>query len=47
MERRNFKNLRWSIFKNFATAEMYAVVAEQVFPFCAASGAMAPPTRNT
>ncbi len=30
---RDFNDLRWSRFKNFAPAEMYAVVGEHVFPF--------------
>jgi type I restriction enzyme M protein len=30
---RPFEDLRWSRFKNFAPAEMYAVVGEHVFPF--------------
>ena len=30
---RNYNDLRWSRFKNFAPAEMYALVGEHVFPF--------------
>jgi type I restriction enzyme M protein len=30
---RSYEELRWSRFKNFAPAEMYAVVGEHVFPF--------------
>ncbi len=30
---RPYEDLRWSRFKNFAPAEMYAVVGEHVFPF--------------
>ena len=30
---RALRGLRWSRFKNFAPAEMYAVVGEHVFPF--------------
>ncbi|MFN9504325.1 MAG: N-6 DNA methylase [Rubrivivax sp.] len=30
---RNFDDLRWSRFKNFAPAEMHQVVGEHVFPF--------------
>lgn len=30
---RPFEDLRWSRFRNFAPAEMYAVVGEHVFPF--------------
>jgi len=30
---RDYLDLRWSRFKNFAPAEMYAVVGEHVFPF--------------
>ncbi|KQQ45258.1 DNA methyltransferase [Duganella sp. Leaf126] len=30
---RDYNDLRWSRFKNFAAAEMYAVVGERVFPF--------------
>jgi type I restriction enzyme M protein len=30
---RDFNDLRWSRFKNFAPAEMFTVVAEHVFPF--------------
>lgn len=30
---RDFNDLRWSRFKNFAPAEMFAVVGEHVFPF--------------
>ena len=49
MERRNFpegvdangrdyNDLRWSRFKNFAASEMYAVVGERVFPFLRGMG---------
>src|ERR1039458_8765532 len=30
---RDYNDLRWSRFKNFAPAEMYTVVGEHVFPF--------------
>lgn len=30
---RDYQDLRWSRFKNFAPAEMYSVVGEHVFPF--------------
>lgn len=30
---RDFNDLRWSRFKNFAPAEMYTVIGEHVFPF--------------
>jgi type I restriction enzyme M protein len=30
---RDYQDLRWSRFKNFASAEMYTVVGEHVFPF--------------
>src|SRR5262245_12740103 len=30
---RVYEDFRWSRFKNFAPAEMYAVVSEHVFPF--------------
>ena len=30
---RDYQDLRWSRFKNFAPAEMYTVVGEHVFPF--------------
>lgn len=30
---RDFNDLRWSRFKNFAPAEMYVVVGDRVFPF--------------
>ena len=30
---RDFNDLRWSRFKNYAPAEMYTVVGEHVFPF--------------
>ena len=30
---RNYDDLRWSRFKNFAPAEMHQVVGEHVFPF--------------
>ena len=33
---RDYADLRWSRFKNFAPAEMYTVVGEHVFPSCAA-----------
>jgi len=35
---RAYDDLRWSRFKNFAPAEMYAVVGEHVFPFLRAMG---------
>src|SRR6267378_4365764 len=35
---RPYADLRWSRFKNFAPAEMYAVVDESVFPFLRAMG---------
>ena len=35
---RDFNELRWSRFKNFAPAEMYTVVGEHVFPFLRAMG---------
>ena len=35
---RDYLDLRWSHFKNFAPAEMYAVVGEHVFPFMRAMG---------
>ena len=30
---RPFEDLRWSVFKNRAPAEMYEIVGEHVFPF--------------
>lgn len=38
---RAHNDLRWSRFKNFAPAEMYTVVGEQVFPFPRTMVAMA------
>src|SRR5947208_8751372 len=35
---RPYDDLRWSRFKHFAPAEMYAVVADHVFPFLKALG---------
>lgn len=35
---RDFADLRWSRFKNFAPAEMYTVVGEHVFPFLRTRG---------
>jgi len=35
---RPYADLRWSRFKNLAPAEMYAVVAEHVFPFLSTLG---------
>ena len=35
---RDYNDLRWSRFKNFAPAEMYTVVGEQVFPFLRSMG---------
>jgi type I restriction enzyme M protein len=35
---RDFKDLRWSRFKNFAPAEMFTVVDEHVFPFLRSMG---------
>jgi type I restriction enzyme M protein len=35
---RNYNDLRWSRFKNFAPAEMYTVVGEHVFPFLRTMG---------
>jgi type I restriction enzyme M protein len=35
---RDYNDLRWSRFKNFAASEMYAVVGEHVFPFLRAMG---------
>ena len=35
---RNYNDLRWSRFKNFAPAEMYTVVGEHVFPFMRGMG---------
>lgn len=35
---RDFQDLRWSRFKNFAPAEMWDVVAEHVFPFISTLG---------
>ncbi len=35
---RDFNDLRWSRFKNFAPAEMFAVVDEHVFPFLRGMG---------
>ena len=35
---RDYNDLRWSRFKNFAPAEMYTVVGEHVFPFLRAMG---------
>lgn len=35
---RDFQDLRWSRFKNFAPAEMWQVVKEHVFPFMATLG---------
>ena len=37
---RDYQDLRWSHFKNFAPAEMYKVVSEHVFPFLRALGAV-------
>lgn len=36
---RDYNDLRWSRFKNFAPAEMYEVVSEHVFPFLRSLGA--------
>ena len=44
---RDYNDLRWSRFKNFAPSEMYTVVGEQCSPSCARWAAMAPPTRTT
>ena len=44
---RDYADLRWSRFKHFAPADMYAVVGEHVFPSCERSAAMTPPTRIT
>ena len=35
---RNYNDLRWSRFKNFAPAEMYTVIGEHVFPFLRTMG---------
>ena len=35
---RDYADLRWSRFKNFAPAEMYTVVGEHVFPFMRSLG---------
>src|ERR1035437_5948499 len=35
---RDYNDLRWSHFKNFAAAEMYTVVGEHVFPFLLTMG---------
>jgi type I restriction enzyme M protein len=35
---RDYDDLRWSRFKNFAPAEMFAVVGEHVFPFMRGMG---------
>lgn len=35
---RDYNDLRWSRFKNFAAAEMYVVVGEHVFPFLRSMG---------
>ena len=35
---RDYNDLRWSRFKNFAPAEMYTVIGEHVFPFLRAMG---------
>ncbi len=35
---RDYQDLRWSRFKNFAPAEMYTVVGEHVFPFMRSLG---------
>ena len=35
---RDYNDLRWSRFKNFAPSEMYAVVGEHVFPFMRSMG---------
>jgi type I restriction enzyme M protein len=35
---RDYNDLRWSRFKNFAASEMYAVVGENVFPFLRGMG---------
>jgi len=35
---RDYNDLRWSRFKNFAPAEMYTVVGEHVFPFLRSMG---------
>src|SRR6202171_1802215 len=37
-KKRPYKDLRWSIFKNFEPREMYTVVSEHVFPFLRALG---------
>jgi type I restriction enzyme M protein len=37
--KRPYKDLRWSIFKNFEPREMYTVVSDHVFPFLKALGA--------
>ncbi len=36
--KRDYNDLRWSRFKHFAPAEMYAVVGEHVFPFLRTMG---------
>ena len=33
LKKRPFEDLRWSRFKHFAAAEMFAVVDQHVFPF--------------
>lgn len=35
---RDYNDLRWSRFKNFAPAEMFVVVGEHVFPFLRSMG---------
>ncbi len=35
---RDYNDLRWSRFKNFAPAEMYTVIGEHVFPFLRTMG---------
>lgn len=37
-KQRDYNDLRWSRFKNFAPAEMYTVVGEHVFPFLRSMG---------
>ena len=37
-KKRDYNDLRWSRFKNFAPAEMFEIVAEHVFPFLRSMG---------
>ena len=41
-EGRDYNDLRWSHFTNFAASEMYTVVGEHIFPFLRSTGGHAP-----